>query len=107
MLSYHVCEGGFILVCVHGKELDPVLEEASRIGSGVDNQATVTPSARFVAQGDLSFPLCYVITNVDDLNDEQVEQTSCYDNTVPHTCEAQCCATHKYNNILKIHILKV
>lgn len=47
--SYHVCEGGFVLICVHGEELDPVLAEASCVGSSLHNQATVTPSARFVA----------------------------------------------------------
>ena len=73
----------------HGEELKPVVEEPPVVLAGVDHQAEQMAATRLIAQGDLGFALRHVEADVQDLEEQQVEQTQGHHAAVPGTGEGQ------------------
>lgn len=88
----------------HGEELNPVLIEATRILSCVNNESPQAALARFVPQSQLSLSLCHVKADIENLCHQEVKQSTCDNAAVPRTGKAKCCAvkvkrTNHYCNI--------
>lgn len=73
----------------HGEEFGPVGAEAVGVHACVDDEAPDETASHFVPQSYPSLALCYVVAHVDQLQHQQVEQSSSDDAAVPGTGEAQ------------------
>lgn len=81
---------GFGPQCLaHGEEFSPVGAEATGVHTCVDDEAPDETASRFVPQSDSSLALRYVVADVDQLQHQQVKQSSGDDAAVPGTGEAQ------------------
>lgn len=68
----------------------------------VDDEPPQAAAARFVPQGQLSLPLRHVEADVQNLWEQQVEQSGCDDAAVPAAGEAEGCAanTHRVSSVI-------
>ena len=65
------------------------MEESPVVLAGVDHQAEQMAATPLIAQGDLGLALRHVEADVQDLEEQQVEQTRCHHAAVPGTGETQ------------------
>lgn len=76
-------------VSAQGGELVPVPQEAPIVLACVHDEPTEEPAPRLLSKGLLDFPLSHVVTDVYQLDQEDVGHACCDDHRVPHTGEAQ------------------
>lgn len=76
-------------MCAQGGELVPVPQEAPVVLACVYDEPTEESASRLLPEGLLDFPLCHVVTDVYQLDEEDVGHASCDDHRVPHTGEGQ------------------
>lgn len=74
----------------HGEELNPVLIEATWILSCVEDESPQTALACFVPQSQQRLSLCHIEADVQNLDRQQVKQSTCDNAAVPGTGEAEC-----------------
>lgn len=72
-----------------GGKLVPVPKEAPIILACVHNEPTEKPTPRLLSEGLLDFSLGHVVTDVDQLDEEDVGHACGDDHRVPHTGEGQ------------------
>ncbi len=73
----------------HGQEFNPVIEEASWVNTGVDDQSPEKAASGFLSQSQTRLSFGHVEADVDKLEEQQVQQTSGHDTAVPGTGETQ------------------
>lgn len=82
--------GGVVTgVAAQGGELVPVPQEAPVVLACVHDEPVEEPAPRLLPQGLLDFPLGDVITDVDQLDEEDVRHARRDDHGVPHAGEGQ------------------
>lgn len=86
----------------HGEEFSPVGAEAAGVHTCVDDEAPEDTASRFVPQSDPSLALRYVVADVDQLQQQQVEQSSGDEAAVPGTGEAQGWARETHRGTLRM-----
>lgn len=72
-----------------GGELVPVPQEAPVVLARVHDEPAEEPAPRLLTQGLLDFPLGDVVTDVDQLDEEDVRHARRDDHGVPHAGEGQ------------------
>lgn len=100
--SDNVLSGGVDCMCTQGGELEPVAQEAPVILACVHDEPTEEPAPSLLPKGLLNFPLSHIVTDVYQLDEEDVGHARCDDHRVPHTGEGQSRAVEKgaFLNIL-------
>lgn len=76
-------------VSAQGGELVPVPQEAPIVLAWVHNEPAEEPAPRLLSKGLLDFPLSHIITDVYQLDQEDVGHAGCDDHRVPHAGEGQ------------------
>lgn len=76
-------------VGTQGGELVPVPQEAPVVLACVHDEPTEEPAPRLLSKGLLDFPLGDVVTDVYQLDEEDVGHARRDDHRVPHTGEGQ------------------
>lgn len=76
-------------VSAQGRELVPVPQEAPIVLACVHDEPTEEPAPRLLSKCLLDFPLSHIVTDVYQLDQEDVGHACCDDHRVPHTGEAQ------------------
>lgn len=72
-----------------GRELVPVPQEAPIVLACVHNEPTEEPAPRLLSKGLLDFPLSHIVTDVYQLDQEDVGHARRDDHRVPHAGEGQ------------------
>lgn len=76
-------------VSAQGGELVPVPQEAPIVLACVHDEPTEKPAPRLLSKRLLDFPLRHVVTDVDQLDQEDVGHACCDDHRVPHAGKGQ------------------
>lgn len=76
----------------HGQEFYPVATETPRVDSSVYNESPVGTASSFLPQGQTCFPFSHVVTDVDHLYQQQMEEPAGHNTAVPRAGEAKCSA---------------
>lgn len=87
--SNNVLGGVVAGVAAQGGELVPVPQEAPVVLACVHDEPVEEPAPRLLPQGLLDFPLGDVVTDVDQLDEEDVRHACRDDHGVPHAGEGQ------------------